>query len=299
MSKMNVVKITKGLSLIFSIVFVITSATPAFAGAPICNVDGGGGVGVTATAWITSSSNDTSFLDGWIQKPTIGMWHGYFRDINTDFNAYCLNFGVKNQVEFSCARATASVENGPTIKMDSFGAKINLIKENAFSSPFVPAVSVGATYRVNHDIQGMDDDKGLEYYLVASKIVPKAGPLPFPLILNAGAIYTDAQQRGIFGFNDDNDFLWFFDLCGIVPLFPKWDYFTTCFPGVECRSGASYDDGYKEEDTWIAYCDLLATDNLIIALAHIWNGNPKNKNPFSRSKVGLGDAFIFMLDYDF
>ncbi|MCK5581526.1 MAG: DUF3034 family protein [Candidatus Omnitrophica bacterium] len=164
---------TRKLAMAIGIAFIVSSSTLAFAGAPIINVDGGGGVGVTATAWITGNSNDTSFLDGWFQKPNIGMWHGYFRDIDTDFNAYCFNFGIKNRVELSCARATASVENGPTIKMDSFGAKINLIKENSFSSSFVPAVSVGVTYRVNHDIQGMDDDKGLNTTWLPVKLFPR------------------------------------------------------------------------------------------------------------------------------
>ena len=299
----------KKLVLTVCLAFLMASVSPVLAGPPLVMLDGAGGVGVNPTAWITSSSANTSFLDGWIQKPTAAMWYGNFSEISTAFSAFGLNFGVKDRLELSYGRQTACVEHGPNINVDSFGAKLLLIKENSFDSSFVPALSVGVTYRKNHEFKSNNDldDDGFEYYIVASKIVTQT---PIPLIFSGGVTYTDALQRGVFGFNDDDhDFVWNFDFAGIVPLFRQWDYLKTVVPGFEYRSGVKFntpnkdlinpfgldgDDDYEDADYWDVFADFMVTDNLIIAFGYLWNGNEG-----SHSKNSLGDCPFFMLDYDF
>ena len=286
--------ITRKLALTICLAFMLASATPALAGPPLVMLDGAGGVGVNPTAWITSSTTDTSFLDGWINKPSVAMWYGTFSEIDTAFSAFGLNFGVKDRVELSWGHQRASIENGPDIELDSFGCKVLLLKENDFDSPFVPALSVGITYRTNHDIggSGSTDDDGFEYYAVASKVITQF-PL-VPMILSAGVSYTDAYQRGVLGFNDDDeDFVYMLDVAWVVPLFPKQKFFHAMVPGFEYRSGADYDNDWRDADTWDVFADFMVTDNIIIAVGYLWNGDPDSKN-----RVGFGDCPFFMIDID-
>ena len=303
------------LALTICLAFMLTSAAPALAGPPLVMLDGAGGVGANPTAWITGSTADTSFLDGWVQKPSAAVWYGFFNDIDTEFTGFGFHFGIKNRVELSWGRQIASVGYGPLgqafgyapdIVTDSFGCKVNLIQENQFGA-FMPAISVGATYRCNHDSDTHnlfgamgygDNDDGVEFYAVASKVVTQLGPIP--LIFSTGFAYTDAQQRGVFGFNDDEDIVFMFDFAAVVPLFRSWDYLKTVVPGFEYRQGVKYDDGYEDEDIWDIFFDFMVTDKIIIAVGHLWNGSPDTDGiPLDNGKFALGSCFFFMVDIDF
>lgn len=285
------------LVLAVCLAFMLASAIPALAGPPLVMLDGAGGVGVNQTAWITSSTADTSFLDGWIQKPTAAVWYGNFSEINTSFSAFGMNFGIKDRVELSYGRQTASIDGGPNIDVDSFGAKLLLVKENSFGSKFIPALSVGATYRINHEVKALygtdKDNDGVEFYAVASKVVTQF-PL-FPLIFSGGVAYGDAQARGVMGFNrgSDEDLVGMFDFAAIVPLFRNFSYLKTVVPGFEYRTGAKYDNGYEDSDYWDIFFDFMVTDKIIVALGYLWNGDPN-----SGTNQSLGECPFFMVDID-
>lgn len=268
----------------------------AFAGPPLVSIEGTGGVGVNPVAWITSSSLDTEVFGQYVQKPTFGVWYGHFSDIDAEISAFGGNFAVTNRVELSYGQQIVSPEGGTSIHLHSFGGKLNIIPENAFSQPWLPAITGGLIYRYNNsfadDYNANVSDDGVEYYLAATKIITQT---PRPIILSAGGAYTDARQRGVFGFDkDDEDTIFFADAAVVCFKNPPGRFLQNIVAGYEYRQGPEFDSGYKDEDIHDVFADFVINDHLIIALWYMWAGDEK-----STRKTGLGDAIGFMIDYDF
>lgn len=284
-------------SILAAVLLLLTLCAQAYAGAPLVSIEGTGGVGVNPVAWITSSSNDTQVLDKYFQKPTIAYWYGHFTDIDADVMSFGLNFAVTDRIELSYGQQIVSPEGADSLNVHSFGAKLNIIPENAFEQPWLPAITGGLIYRSNDDIrddvlfQG-SEDSGVEYYLAATKIITQT---PRPLILNLGGAYTDAIQRGVFGFEDDEeDTIFFADAAVACLAKPAGRFLQNIVAGYEYRQGAEHDNFLDDKDIHDVFADFVINDNLIIAFWYMWTGDENDND-----ELGLGDAVGFMIDYDF
>ena len=100
------------------------------------------------------------------------------------------------------------------VYLQNWNIRGNLLEENAFGLPFLPAVTAGVHLKYNQDIEdidhrlngalsniGYDSPFGEDYTLTASKtIVDKTWTLGRPLILTGGLRNSDAAQLGFLGF---------------------------------------------------------------------------------------------------
>ena len=102
------------------------------------------------------------------------------------------------------------------VYLHNWNVRGNLLEENAFGLPFLPALTAGVHFKYNPDIAdinrrlngalsniGYDSSVGEDYTLTASKtIVDKTWTLGRPLILTGGLRNSAAAQLGFLGFGD-------------------------------------------------------------------------------------------------
>jgi len=101
------------------------------------------------------------------------------------------------------------------IFLHNLNLRLNVIQEGQWDQGWLPAVTVGAHYKHNEDINGidrrlggllttlgLDDNDGLDFTLTASKTLTC---LPRPTIVSAGARASKAAQLGFLGFTNGYD----------------------------------------------------------------------------------------------
>lgn len=185
------------------------------------------------------------------------------------------------------------------VALHTVGARLNLLKENAFNTNWVPALTLGGHWKKNNDlsairrgltfragsiapgvpssdidtmetVMGIEDDETVEATLFASKKVtePLTGR---PLYLTAGARYTDAAHMGLWGFSDDHK----------VQLEGSVAYLVTDWLGVtgEYKSKPGYDEWrdattgetiiYDGDDWWNVGVTCMAADSLSLSVGYI------------------------------
>jgi hypothetical protein len=114
-------------------------------------------------------------------------------------------------------RAATGVDIDQSVDMHNFNARVLLVKEGAFDQSWLPAVTFGAHYKWNTDIDDIDgdlggalrgigikNDDGVDFTLYASKLITS---LPRPVLVNLGMRSTKAAHLGLFGFTGDREFL--------------------------------------------------------------------------------------------
>ncbi|NIO13773.1 MAG: DUF3034 family protein, partial [Gemmatimonadales bacterium] len=97
--------------------------------------------------------------------------------------------------------------------MHHFNVRCNLIQEGQWDKEWMPAITAGAHYKVNDDIDdinnsladaldsiGYNDNDGVDFTLTASRTL---GMFPRPVIATAGLRASKASQLGLAGFGDD------------------------------------------------------------------------------------------------
>jgi hypothetical protein len=103
------------------------------------------------------------------------------------------------------------------VKMHNVNARLALLKEGQFNLDWLPAVTFGAHFKINENIDGIDDDLGgalaasgiasdygFDFTLYGSKMITS---LPRPILLNVGVRNSDAAHLGFLGFTRDRSFL--------------------------------------------------------------------------------------------
>lgn len=99
-----------------------------------------------------------------------------------------------------------------SVTLHNINARVLALPENSFDLP-LPAVVIGAAYKYNDDIRGINQelggmlnsigykrDDGVDFTLTATKAFPKV--FGRPLIATAGLRFSEAEQLGYFGFGD-------------------------------------------------------------------------------------------------
>ena len=262
------------------VVLVSVFTNMVFAGVPLNNIEGVGGIAFNPLAYTAGTAGDSNSSFGDVlSKPQIGIWNIHLHEVGIDWTTFGVAETLFKRVEVSYGHETIGWSNHKTIDKDNLGTKVLLLPEE----DVIPAISIGAVFKdTTYDTPSGVDNSGIDYYLVGTKLV-KA--LPLPVVLSGGVISTKGRTLGVLGFDDDRKEVLF----GNVDVLPL----SNVAVGFEYREGAHYDD-FKNADYWDTHVAWFVNPNLTLVAAYVYTGDSK-----STSKVGLGDGAVLSIQYAF
>ncbi len=172
----------------------------------ITSLEGASGGGLTP--WAVIAGNATKDGIGVSGHATVAEVKSY------DFQSAGLSIGFFDRLELSYSHQNFNTnEIGAALglgadyafKQDVFGAKVKLAGDLVFGDPMMPAIAIGAQYKnSNNDAvvraMGAKDDKGVDYYVSASKLF-----LSHSILASATLRATKANQIGLLGFGGDQN----------------------------------------------------------------------------------------------
>jgi hypothetical protein len=283
----NIVKNVLILALGIGIL-VLTQAVPSYAGPPLNNLEGVGGIAFNPLAYTAGASFDK---DGGSQagfsckdvlsKPQAGFWYVSLSDVKVDWTAIGIAQTYFKRLELSYGYE-AIAPNGENIHKNNIGGKLLLLNENTGGLKYVPAVSAGAVYKKTSGAAAGVDSSDLDYYLVATKLITS---LPVGVLLSGGVLSTKGLATGVFGFDDDRDETVFANI-DVIPV-PQLAL------GFEYKQGARFDD-FKNADYYDVHAAWFFNKNLTLVGAYVNAGDEE-----STSRVGLGDGVVLSAQYAF
>ena len=286
---------TAGLSLV---------AGPLFAGVPLNNLQGAGGIAFNPLAYTAgrpwsgdggdgTNSVEKSSLDGIVSRPQVGAWYVSLNDAKIDWGAFGAAFTFADRLEVSAGYELVNARKygDRSINKYNLGAKLKLLDENSFDTSWVPAVAVGGIYKYT-DSKTVDalklDDDGFDAYVVASKLITQT---PVPVLVSAGALYTDEVVNGVVGHNH-------YDLVAFanVDVLPAENIAI----GVEYKQGARVGDGIRNHDYWDGHVAWFVNERLTLVAALVQTGD---KDKFYRhgsaKDLGVGSGLVLSAQYQF
>lgn len=269
--------------------FVLGDMSTAMAGPPLTNVEGVGGVALNPLAYVANpiGKDETGmFGSSVVSKPNIGAWHISLPDSDINWEAAGINISFFNRIEIGYSHESVDIDarGGDEIDKDNVSAKVNLLPENSFDMPFLPAISVGVIHK-STDADALDDQHDEDYYVVATKTLTN---LPIPVILNAGVLSTKGYVRGVLGFGDDRDEAFF---CNIetIPI-------ANVIFGWEYAQGTDVDNDFSTHSMWDAHIAWMINDFTLVA-SYCDTGN---ENLYSNPTASaFGDGWVISAQYAF
>jgi hypothetical protein len=276
--------------LIFGAVFI--NSAPSYAGVPLNNLEGVGGVAFNPLAYTAGNKIDRTepndlhrrfSLDNVItSKPQVGTWYVNLKQSKIDWSTVGIAQTFFNRLEVSYGYELVST-SFQDIQKHNIGTKLLLLEENFNDWSWAPAVSVGAIAKnTNFDTPKGIDNYGLDYYIVATKMIKS---LPKPVLISGGLLSTKGRVLGVLGFDDERDEVLFGNI-DVLPL-------NNVAVGVEYRQGAQFSD-FKNADYWDAHVAWFINKDLTFVAAYVVTGNRTNS-----PAVGLGDGVVLSLQYAF
>ncbi len=280
---------------LLTVLVVLAFVSEVFAGPPLTNAEGVGGCALNPFAYVANpiKEGETGIQGSqYIGYPQIGIWKIGLYDSKPvgriDWLALGANISFFNRVEVGYSHEYVDIENlsdgGKNIGKDNLSIKINLIREGDFGVKLLPAVSVGAIYKTTSF--NADDDSDVDYYVVATKMF---GDLPVPVMLNAGLLFTKGIVRGVLGFGDDRDTVFFGNIETV--LFKKfivgWEYeakVDTELNGQDVRTHAM----------WEAHLAYMPTADLMLVVSYAYTGDKDHDGEYA-----FGNAYVLSLQYTF
>jgi hypothetical protein len=191
---------------------------------PLHSIEGFGGVYLTETAYLVNPPTD----GGTIGLPSVSV---FATDIGEKFHtgaSATLNFLGRIELGYSfqylslgdwdndVEDATGLSISDDDSRLHTVGLRVLVVREGEGDTTWVPAITLGARYKKNTQIDdidddllgtvgllGYDDDDSVDFTLTASKTF--AGILPKPFILSATVRSTEAIHAGFVGFSDDRE----------------------------------------------------------------------------------------------
>jgi hypothetical protein len=277
--------------------FVLGDASSALAGPPLTNVEGVGGVALNPLAYVANpiGKDETGMFGSTVvSKPNIGAWHISLPDSDINWESAGINISFLNRIEIGYSHESVDIDyytpNLGEIDKDNFSAKVNLLPENSFDMPYLPAISVGVIAKSTSfdnlvGAGGLDDDSGEDYYLVATKTLTN---LPIPVILNAGVLSTKGYVRGVLGFGDDRDEAFF---CNIetIPM-------ANVIVGWEYAQGTDVATDFSTSSMWEAHVAWMINDLTLVA-SYAYTGDENISSTFPPSS--FGDGWVVSAQYAF
>jgi hypothetical protein len=174
----------------------------------VSQLEGAGGGGLTPWALIT----------GYGTRDSYGANAHYTAVRTQDYglNTRGVAVGIADRIEFSLATqaftGTGAALNGLNLGQDIVGVKVRVAGDAVYEQDsMLPQISVGAMFKRNTGVTGLGavssvkqlgavDERGIDYYVAATKII-----LDQSLLLNGTLRATRANQMGLLGFGGSNN----------------------------------------------------------------------------------------------
>ena len=275
----------------------VLSASAAYAGVPLNNLQGVGGIAFNPLAYTAGQpwdGGETNVFNGIVSKPQVGGWYVNLSDSDINWFAIgtAITFAERLEVSYGYGFTDADKYDDKSIDSNNLGAKLRILDENAFETQWVPAIAVGAVYKhTNTDLArafGLDND-GFDYYAVASKLVKET---PIPVLLSLGILYSDEVVNGVIG-HGHYDVSYFAN----IDVLPSENIAV----GFEYKSGVDAEtSGIRNHDYYDGHVAWFVTPQLTLVGAYAYtgdrdrfyrDGNPKN--------LGFGSGLVLSVQYQF
>jgi hypothetical protein len=283
----------------------VAAGALAYAGVPLNNLQGTGGIAFNPLAytaglpWDEDGGGDStnavehSALNGIVSRPQLGAWYVNLNDAGVNWWAASAALSFANRVEVSAGYGFVNAHKygDKSINTYNLGAKLKFLDENAFDTVWVPALAVGGVYKYTDsrtvEALGLDDD-GFDAYVVATKLITQT---PVPILLSAGLLLSDEVVNGVVGHND-YDVVAF----GNIDVLPAENVAI----GLEYKQGVNAGDGIRNHDYWDAHVAWFVTKQLTLVAAFAETGD---KDKFYRhgsaKDLGVGSGAVFSIQYQF
>ncbi len=254
----------------------------------IASLEGASGGGLTP--WAVIAGNETDDGIGISAHATIIELEDY------DFQSAGLSIGLFDRVELSYSRhnfntneigAALGLGANYAFKQDVIGAKVRLAGDLVYGDPIMPAIAIGAQYKnSNNDAVvralGAKDDKGVDYYVSASKLI-----LSRSILASATLRATKSNQLGLLGFGGDENTSYSLQVEGSL----AWQISRHFAIGGEYR--AKPDNlGIAREDDWFDVFGAYAINkHLTVAVAYTDLGSIATADKQRGALLSLQAAF--------
>jgi len=275
------------LALIVVTIFLANSF--AYAGLPLNNLEGVGGVAFNPLAYPAEgdplySIGDTEV----ISKPRFGTWYTNLGDPKIDWGSFGAATTLFKRLEISEGYQDISWVAHGTFHKNNIGAKLLILPENSFNTNFLPEISVGTIYKTTSDKVLRDlglptRGSGEDWYAVATKTITQ---LPLPVVLSSGILSSQELSTGVLGFDNRRKETAFENVDVVLPH--------NFAVGYEFKEGENYGK-LSNANYWDVHVAWLANKNLTLVLAYTETGryNPSN------TKIGLGSGPVLSAQYAF
>lgn len=274
------------LFLALLVLTVVFSVKSVFAGPPLNNLEGVGGIAFNPLAYLADSDGENSHFKigntDIIGKPRFGAWYVNLDKVNVDWTAIGVADTLFKRLEVSYGYEAIAQDNATTKRKNNIGTKLLLLSENAFDTKFLPAVSVGSILKHTSNVGVGVDASGVDYYLVATKLITQ---LSRPVLLSGGVLSTKGKATGVFGYDKDRKATAFGNIDVVLP----WNFIA----GFEYKQGTRYSD-WKDANYWDTHLAWTPNKNLSLILAYVDAGDHK-----STKVTGLGNGVVLSAQYAF
>ena len=275
----------------------VLSASAAYAGVPLNNLQGVGGIAFNPLAYTAGQpwdGGETNVFNGIVSKPQVGGWYVNLSDSDINWFAIgtAITFAERLEVSYGYGFTDAKKYGDKSIDSNNLGAKLRILDENAFETQWVPAIAVGAVYKhTNTDLAGafgLDKD-GFDYYAVASKLVKET---PIPVLLSLGILCSDEVVNGVIG-HGHYDVSYFAN----IDVLPSENIAV----GFEYKSGVDAEtSGIRNHDYYDGHVAWFVTPQLTLVGAYAYTGD---KDRFYRAgnpkNLGFGSGLVLSVQYQF
>jgi hypothetical protein len=289
---------------IAAIAVITAAAGSLFAGVPLNNLQGTGGIAFNPLAytagrpWSGGDGGDVtnavkhSALDGIVSRPQVGAWYVNLADASITWYALgaAVTFADRLEISGGYGSINAHRYGDRSINTYNAGAKLRLLDENAFDTSWVPAVAVGGVYKYTDsktvDALGLDND-GFDGYVVASKLVTQT---PVHVLLSVGGLVSDEVVNGVVGHNDYGAAV--FANIDIIPV-------KQVALGFEYKQGVHVGDGITNHDYFDGHVAWFVTDSLTLVGAYAYTGDKDRFWDGKTDRLGVGGGFVLSAQYQF
>ena len=273
------------------VVTIFLTSNLSYAGLPLNNLEGVGGVAFNPLAYPAEgdalySVGDTEI----VSKPRFGTWYTNLGQPKIDWGSVGAATTFFKRLEVSEGYQYVSWgKTGTDYHKNNIGAKFVILPENSFDTKFLPEISVGTIYKttsdkVVHDL-GLIHNRGAgeDWYAVATKTITQ---LPLPVVLSAGVLSSEEVATGVLGFTNQRRETAFGNVDVVLPH--------NFALGYEFKQGEEYDHS-SNANYWDVHLAWLANKNLTLVLAYADTGRYNLAN----TKVGLGSGPVLSAQYSF
>ena len=290
---------------IAAIAGIAAAAGSLFAGVPLNNLQGTGGIAFNPLAytagrpWSGDGGGDgtnevaQSALDGIVSRPQVGAWYVNLTDASINWFALGAAFSIADRLEISggYGGVNAHKYGDSSINTYNVGAKLRFLDENAFETSWVPALAVGGVYKYTDSktvgALGLDHD-GFDAYVVASKLITQT---PIPVLLSVGGLLSDEVVNGVVGHNDYGAAV--FANIDLIPV-------EQVAVGFEYKQGVHVGDGISNHDYFDGHVAWFVTDTLTLVGAYAYTGDRDRFSSRGKTdRLGVGGGFVLSVQYQF